>query len=181
MSNVDALKLTFLQANNLKPLRIMIWGPPVAGKTSMAEVISKQYYLKRIHAKYLVDEVLPEVRAGARNTQQLARPTSTRSRTAHSSPSAAPLSGDSWGIRAVNQAQSGEPHSLAPRGLGAGVRASRTRAVVAACDSLCCGPLARAGSECAHASSGVRGCAGKAASGLSPDSFLLRSSLRLIA
>ena len=57
---MDEAEKAFLMMNNLSPLRVLLWGPPLSGKTALAEVIAKQYSLRRIHAQYLVDEVLAE-------------------------------------------------------------------------------------------------------------------------
>lgn len=60
LAQMDEAAKSFLVNNNLSPLRVMLWGPPLSGKTALAEVIAKQYSLRRIHAQYLVDEVLAE-------------------------------------------------------------------------------------------------------------------------
>ena len=60
LAQMDEAARSFLTSNNLSPLRVLLWGPPLSGKTALAQVIAKQYSLRRIHAQYLVDEVLAE-------------------------------------------------------------------------------------------------------------------------
>ena len=48
LAQMDEAAKSFLVNNNLSPLRVMLWGPPLSGKTALAEVIAKQYSLRRI-------------------------------------------------------------------------------------------------------------------------------------
>lgn len=57
VANISQVSAEFIQQNNLKPLKIVITGPPCSGKSALADHLGHQYSLPVIRASDLLDSV----------------------------------------------------------------------------------------------------------------------------
>ena len=55
---IDLVKAEFAKERNLRPVKIMIMGPPCAGKSFYAEQVAQHYNIPHIHMEKLLQELL---------------------------------------------------------------------------------------------------------------------------
>jgi adenylate kinase len=55
--NLDLVKKEFAAVNNLKPIKIFVTGPPLAGKSYFGQKLSEEYNVPHIKIRQLIDEV----------------------------------------------------------------------------------------------------------------------------
>jgi adenylate kinase len=55
---IDLVKAEFAKERNLRPVKILIMGPPCAGKSFYAEQVAQHYNIPHIHMQKLLQELL---------------------------------------------------------------------------------------------------------------------------
>lgn len=56
-ANIQKVKEEFCKKRGLKPVKILITGPPGSGKSFYAKQLSEHYNVKHIHLKHMLDEI----------------------------------------------------------------------------------------------------------------------------
>nr|XP_034195712.1 adenylate kinase 7-like [Osmia lignaria] len=59
--NINAIVKEYRTARNLRPMKIIVLGPPAAGKTRVAQYLAKHYEIHYLHAKPLIKETIEQL------------------------------------------------------------------------------------------------------------------------
>lgn len=59
--NMDNIVTEFRKSRNLKPLRILLHGPPAAGKSRLAQKLREIYGVQHITVKSMIEDILADM------------------------------------------------------------------------------------------------------------------------